>query len=163
MGAVSQICLPKFPKNQDSCQDSQILPQSKRHADPLRRSSAHPAPHSLTGARKRGGLETVAAVKTRRRHVSDLVTGPGSRHGLGAQPAQPGTWSLRIPAMASSQGDVRPSPMAYPAVRPLPAKLPLPLRPGTGPPYLLVRVRRFGQNVTEHPAPSPSGHPFLSG
>eukprot|EP00964_Phaeocystis_antarctica_P078567 scaffold48869_cov52-Phaeocystis_antarctica.AAC.3 len=34
----------------------------------------------------------------------------------------------RIPAMASSQGDVRSSPMAYPAVRPLP-KLPLPLRP----------------------------------
>ena len=38
----------------------------------------------------------------------------------------------RIPAMASSHGDVRSSPMAYPAVRPLP-KLPLPLRPETGP------------------------------
>ena len=38
-----------------------------------------------TGARK-GVLETVAAVRTRRRHVSYLVTGPGSRHGLGAQP-----------------------------------------------------------------------------
>ena len=41
-----------------------------------------------------------------------------------------GRW--RIPAMASSQGDVRSSPMAYPAVRPLP-KLPLPPRPDTGP------------------------------
>ena len=33
-------------------------------------------------------------------------------------------------------------------------------------PYLLVRVYQyvFGQNVTEHnPAPSPSGHPLLSG
>eukprot|EP00964_Phaeocystis_antarctica_P014147 scaffold7785_cov57-Phaeocystis_antarctica.AAC.3 len=38
----------------------------------------------------------------------------------------------RISAMASSQGDVRSSPMAYPAVRSLP-KLPLPLRPETGP------------------------------
>jgi hypothetical protein len=44
-----------------------------------------------------------------------LVTSPGSRHGLGAQP---GTWSPRIPAMASSQSDVRPSPTVYPAVRP---------------------------------------------
>eukprot|EP00964_Phaeocystis_antarctica_P028484 scaffold16062_cov81-Phaeocystis_antarctica.AAC.7 len=34
------------------------------------------------------------------------------------------------PPLASSQGDVRSSPMAYPAVRPLP-KLPLPLRPET--------------------------------
>ena len=50
-----------------------------------------------------------------------LGTGPGSRHGLGAQAE---IRSLRIPAMASSQGDVRSSPMAYPAVRPLP-KLPL--------------------------------------
>eukprot|EP00964_Phaeocystis_antarctica_P085129 scaffold53716_cov67-Phaeocystis_antarctica.AAC.5 len=56
-------------------------------------------------------------------------TGPGSRHGLGASL---GHDRSRIPAMASSQGDVRPSPMAYPAVRPLP-KLPLPLRPETGP------------------------------
>ena len=43
--------------------------------------------------------------------------------------------SWRIPAMASSQGDVRPSPMAYPAVRSLP-KLPLPLRPEAE--YLIV-------------------------
>jgi hypothetical protein len=48
-------------------------------------SPAHLAPHTFTGARK-GVLETVAAVRTRRRHVSYLVTGPGSRHGLGAQP-----------------------------------------------------------------------------
>ena len=67
----------------------------------------------------------------------------------------------RIPAMASSQGDVRSSPMAYPAVRPLP-KLPLPVRPDTRttPQFNYMS----GQNVTEHnPAPSPSGHPLLSG
>ena len=57
--------------------------------------------------------------------------------------------------MASSQGDVRPSPMAYPAVRAA-AKTPYTTRHE---PYLLVRLW-FGQNVTEHnPAPSPSGHP----
>ena len=51
--------------------------------------------------------------------------------------------------------------MAYPAVRPLP-KLPLPPRPDTGPTSQFDYV--FGQNVTEHnPAPSPSGHPLLSG
>ena len=61
-------------------------------------------------------------------------TGPGSRHGLGAQP---GMRSLRIPAMASSQGDVRSSPMAYPAVRSLP-KLPRPLRPEAE--YLIVEL-----------------------
>ena len=47
----------------------------------------------IHGARK-GVLETVAAVRARRRHVSHLVTGPGSRHGLGAQP---GIRSLRHP------------------------------------------------------------------
>ena len=40
---------------------------------------------TFSGARE-GVLETVAAVKTRRRHVSYPGTGPGSRHGLGAQP-----------------------------------------------------------------------------
>eukprot|EP00964_Phaeocystis_antarctica_P041505 scaffold23738_cov67-Phaeocystis_antarctica.AAC.4 len=51
--------------------------------------------------------------------------------------------------------------MAYPAVRPLP-KLPLPLRPETGPTSQFEYV--FGQNLTEYnPAPSPSGHPLLSG
>ena len=50
--------------------------------------------------------------------------------------------------MASSQGCVRPSPMAYPAaVRPLP-KLPLPLRPETGPTSEFEYV--FGQNMTEY-------------
>ena len=39
--------------------------------------------------------------------------------------------------MASSQGDVRPSPMAYPAVRSLP-KLPRPLRPEAE--YLIVEL-----------------------
>ena len=56
-------------------------------------------------------------------------------------------WALwRIPAMASSQGDVRPSPMAYPAVRSLP-KLPLPLRPEAE--YLIVGllVRRVGHQA----------------
>jgi hypothetical protein len=51
--------------------------------------------------------------------------------GTGLEPSL-GHDRWRIPAMASSQGDVRSSPMAYPAVRPLP-KLPLPLRPDTGP------------------------------
>ena len=42
-------------------------------------------------------------------------------------------------AMASSQGDVRPSPMAYPAVRPLP-KLPPATSTARHGPYLLVQV-----------------------
>eukprot|EP00964_Phaeocystis_antarctica_P140513 scaffold105382_cov61-Phaeocystis_antarctica.AAC.1 len=46
---------------------------------------AHLAPHTFSGARE-GVLETVAAVKTRRRHVSYPGTGSGSRHGLGVQP-----------------------------------------------------------------------------
>ena len=68
-------------------------------------------------------------------------TGPSTKHsylvtglrgaGTGLEPSL-GYDRWRIPAMASSQGDVRPSPMAYPAVRPLP-KLPLPPRPDTGP------------------------------
>ena len=63
--------------------------------------------------------------------------------------------------MAFSQGDVRSSPMAYPAVRPLP-KLPLLARPDTGPTSQFDYV--FGQNMTElNPALSPSGHPLLSG
>ena len=57
---------------------------------------------------------------------------------------------------------VRSSPMAHPAERPLP-KLPLvPLRPETRttPQFNYLS----GQNATEHnPAPSPSGHPLLSG
>ena len=65
--------------------------------------------------------------------------------------------------MASSQGDVRSSPMAYPAVRPLP-RLPLPLRPETRTTSSTRTTCSFGQNVTKHnPAPSPSGHPLLSG
>ena len=44
-------------------------------------------------------------------------------------------------------GDVRPSPMANPAERPLP-KLPLPLRPET---WTTPQLNYFsGQNVTEH-------------
>ena len=59
---------------------------------------------------------------------------------------------------------MRPSPMAYPAVRSLP-KLPLLLRSAVrDADYLLDADYLFGQNMTEHnPAPSPSGHPLLSG
>ena len=67
----------------------------------------------------------------------------------------------RIPGLMALQGDVRPSPMAHPAERPLP-KLPLPVRPETRTTPQFDYL--FGQNVTEHnPAPSPSGHPLLSG
>ena len=85
-------------------------------------------PTTFSGARE-GVLVAVAAVKTRRRlaRTSERVRGAGT----GLEPSL-GYGRSRIPAMASSQGDVRPSPMAYPAVRPLP-KLPLPLRPDTGP------------------------------
>ena len=52
-----------------------------------------------------------------------------------------------------------PSPMAYPAVRPLP-KLPLLLRPETRTGYLCDTDYLFGQNMTEYNhAPSPSGAP----
>ena len=53
--------------------------------------------------------------------------------------------------------------MAYPAVRSLP-KLPLLLRPETRTDYLFDADYLLGQNMTEYnPAPSPSGHPLLSG
>eukprot|EP00964_Phaeocystis_antarctica_P017861 scaffold9919_cov60-Phaeocystis_antarctica.AAC.2 len=78
---------------------------------------AHLAPHTFFGARE-GVLETVAAVKTRRRHVSYPGTGPGGA-GTGLEPSL-GHDRSRIPAMASSQGGVRSSPIAYPAVRSLP-------------------------------------------
>ena len=73
----------------------------------------------------------LSLVKTRRidLHVPRNGSGAGSRHGLAFESSL-GYGRSRIPAMASSQGGVRPSPMAYPAVRPLP-KLPLPLRPET--------------------------------
>ena len=60
---------------------------------------------------------------------------PGSLTVWGAKPwarSPPGIRLLQIPAMAPSRGDVRSSPTAYPAVRPLP-KLPLPVRPVTCP------------------------------
>ena len=82
---VPRTRFPRFPRTKTPKYWLKILAQSKRQQTRLGRSPAHPAPHTLTGARK-GVLETVAAVKTRRRHVSYLVTGPGSRHGLGAQP-----------------------------------------------------------------------------
>ena len=56
-------------------------PESPRH--PRRPPPGTLCPAHTFGARK-GVLETVAAVRARRRHVSHLVTGPGSRHGLGA-------------------------------------------------------------------------------
>jgi hypothetical protein len=91
-------------------------------------SPAHLAPHTFSGARE-GVLVAVAAVRTRRRlaRTSERVRGAGT----GLEPSL-GYGRSRIPAMASSQGDVRPSPMAYPAVRPLP-KLPLLARQDTGP------------------------------
>ena len=80
----------------------------------------HLAPHTFSGARE-GVLVAVTAVKTRRRlaRTSERVRGAGT----GLEPSL-GHDRSRIPAMASSQGDVRSSPMAYPAVRPLPAKTP---------------------------------------
>ena len=54
-------------------------PDSPRH--PRRPPPGTLCPAHTFGARK-GVLETVAAVRARRRHVSHLVTGPGSRHGL---------------------------------------------------------------------------------
>jgi hypothetical protein len=98
-----------------------------------------------------------------------LVTGPGSRHGLGAQP---GVRSLtdRHPCkpMASSQGDVLSSPMAYPAVRPLP-KLPLPPRLATRA-LPLVRLRVWPERnraqscaiALRSPAPERSRPPTLN-
>ena len=88
----------------------------------------------------------------------------------------------RIPVlyMASSQGDVRSSSMAYPAVRP-PCRNQTSrdlyrLRPDSetrttsclllldGRRGLHVLLPHRPQNITEHnPAPSPSGHPLLSG
>ena len=68
-----------------------------------------------------------------RYRVSRPVRTPTRRLKFGEERRDnPAGYGLRVHAMASSQGDVRPSPMAYPAVRPLP-KLPLPLRPETGP------------------------------
>eukprot|EP00964_Phaeocystis_antarctica_P086573 scaffold54847_cov33-Phaeocystis_antarctica.AAC.1 len=86
---------------------------------------AHLAPHTFSGARD-GVLVAVAAVKTRRIDLHVPLNGSGEPE------SSLGYGCSRIPAMASSQSDVRPSPMAYPAVRSLP-KLPLPLRPETGP------------------------------
>ena len=61
--------------------------------------------------------------------------------------------------MASSQGDVRPSPMAYPAVRSLP-KLPLPLRPETRSTVPLSRTTcsasRSPSSIPRHRPPSPA-------
>ena len=63
-------------------------------------------------------------VQTPRADCTCVVDGPGSQARAWSPP---GIRLLRIPAMAPSRGDVRPSPMAYPAERPLP-KLPLPAR-----------------------------------
>ena len=89
---------------------------------------------SARGGRGRGGLGIAArwvwrwgGGRGRGGLGSERVRGAGT----GLEPSL-GYGRSRIPAMASSQGDVRPSPMAYPAVRPLP-KLPLPPRPDTGP------------------------------
>ena len=90
------------------------------------------APHTFSGLegvypnhlfwRSEWVLVAVAAAKTRRRLArTSERTGPGA--GSFLEPSL-GYDRSRIPVMAYSQGDVRSSPMAYPAVRPLP-KLPL--------------------------------------
>ena len=66
-------------------------------------------------------------VQTPRADCTRVVDGPGSQARAWSPP---GIRLPRISAMASSRGDVRSSPMAYPAERPLP-KLPLPARPET--------------------------------
>ena len=128
-------CLPRPRKNVFSL--SLIEPTCIQHPgfpDPDCPGTPCPA---HTYWRSEGGARCSRGGENPTETCTYLVTGPGSRHGLGAQP---GTWSLRIPAMASSQGDVRSSPMAYPAVRPLP-KLPLPLSTARHGSYLLVRLR----------------------
>ena len=75
----------------------------------------------------RGGANPCENPTDRLARTSERVRGAGT----GLEPSL-GYDCSRIPVMASSQGDVRSSPMAYPAVRPLP-KLPLPVRPDTGP------------------------------
>ena len=65
----------------------------------------------------------LSLVKTRRIDLHVPRNGSVRGAGTGLEPSL-GYDRSRIPAMASSQGDVRSSPMAYPAVRPLP-KLPL--------------------------------------
>ena len=112
------------------------------------------APHTFSGLegvypnhlfwRSEWVLVAVAAAKTRRRLArTSERTGPGA--GSFLEPSL-GYDRSRIPVMAYSQGDVRSSPMAYPAVRPKP-KLPLLLVSIYGPPrdadYLLDDV---GQN-----------------
>ena len=63
-------------------------------------------------------------MKTLRADRSRVVDGPGSQARAWSPP---GIRSPRNPAMAPSRGDVRSSPMAHPAERPLP-KLPRPPR-----------------------------------
>ena len=76
----------------------------------------------------------------------------GAKHGLGAQP---GIRSAQNPAMAPSRGDVRSSPMAYPAERPLP-KLPLPGRPETRTPTTDYFAPRIGltKRIFHHRPPT---------
>ena len=81
----------------------------------------------ILGAR-RGVLVAVAAVKTRRRLARTLGRVRGAGRGMEPSLGHDRCGSLQW--LPSSQGDVRSSPMAYPAVRSLP-KLPLLLRPET--------------------------------
>eukprot|EP00964_Phaeocystis_antarctica_P067670 scaffold40955_cov101-Phaeocystis_antarctica.AAC.1 len=116
-----------------------------------------PVPEPVAASRV---LVAVAAVKTRRRlaRTSERVRGAGT----GLEPSL-GYDRSRIPAMASSQGDVRSSPMAYPPSGAVAAKTPA-TSTARDADYLLDADYVFGQNMTEHnPAPSPSGHPLLSG
>ena len=92
-------------------------------------------------------------VKTLRADRSRVVDGPGSQ---ARARSPPGIRSLRITAMAPSRGDVRSSPMAYPAERPLP-KLPLPDRPAT--PTTTDTSMRNRDLTYGNRASSPSDHP----
>ena len=82
--------LPSHPLLSASCSDAVLLVLFSRA--PRTPPASHPTP-----ALPSLGLR----VGRRRRHVSYLVTGPGSRHGLGAQP---GTWSLADPCNGFQPG-----------------------------------------------------------
>jgi hypothetical protein len=103
---VPRTRFPRFPRTKIP----NIAPIEET-ADPLGKKPRTPCPAHIFW-RSEGGARCGRGGENPTETCTYLVTGPGSRHGLGAQP---GTWSPRIPAMASSQGDVRPSPMAYPA------------------------------------------------
>ena len=89
-----------------------------------------------------------------------LRMGPGSRHGLGASL---GHGRSRIPAMASSQGDVRSSPMAYIHTQRCAAAAKTPATStASGRRALPVSSSTCSAMTENNSVPSPSGHPLLS-